>query len=367
METFADIFLVPMRLINYKIVPGVESSCTFFRINLIMLPPSEYLTPRGSTTDAVPIRKEAGKMNMVRFPGEGTDPGEYSVGMQEHWSPKSCEGSGWTAGLTIHVWMRQGDQEWLAPQSDGGGLDSMMVILISLRLQLLDRTQPVCRSGSQALLGLDLRQFVLHPDPAGWQCPLVSGGCWRAGPSFSPTPIPKFLATVQPEQPEEGFQHISRTSGGLGVSGPSSSAPSRFLVVSQGSSSSHRWRSLHLERKGSDSQDLFLSTPKVDRHQAHPALPQLGPPLHPLNWRLLKQVHPDTGISSKAMGIMNSFINDIFERIAGEASRLAHYNKRSTITSREIQTALCLLLPGELAKHAVSEGTKAVTKYTSSK
>ncbi|XP_010725970.1 histone H2B-like, partial [Meleagris gallopavo] len=56
-------------------------------------------------------------------------------------------------------------------------------------------------------------------------------------------------------------------------------------------------------------------------------------------YKVLKQVHPDTGISSKAMGIMNSFVNDIFERIAGEASRLAHYNKRSTITSREIQTA----------------------------
>ncbi|KAK1328795.1 hypothetical protein QTO34_010964 [Cnephaeus nilssonii] len=51
-------------------------------------------------------------------------------------------------------------------------------------------------------------------------------------------------------------------------------------------------------------------------------------------YKVLKQVHPDTGISSKAMGIMNSFVNDIFERIAGEASRLAHYNKRSTITSR---------------------------------
>ncbi|XP_041651911.1 histone H2A-like [Cheilinus undulatus] len=84
-------------------------------------------------------------------------------------------------------------------------------------------------------------------------------------------------------------------------------------------------------------------------------------------YKVLKQVHPDTGISSKAMGIMNSFVSDIFERIAGEASRLAHYNKRSTITSREIQTAVRLLLPGELAKHAVSEGTKAVTKYTSSK
>ena len=84
-------------------------------------------------------------------------------------------------------------------------------------------------------------------------------------------------------------------------------------------------------------------------------------------YKVLKQVHPDTGISSKAMSIMNSFVNDIFERISAEASRLAHYNKRSTITSREIQTAVRLLLPGELAKHAVSEGTKAVTKYTTSK
>lgn len=84
-------------------------------------------------------------------------------------------------------------------------------------------------------------------------------------------------------------------------------------------------------------------------------------------YKVLKQVHPDTGISSKAMSIMNSFVNDIFERIAAESSRLAHYSKRSTITSREVQTAVRLLLPGELAKHAVSEGTKAVTKYTSSK
>jgi histone H2B len=79
-------------------------------------------------------------------------------------------------------------------------------------------------------------------------------------------------------------------------------------------------------------------------------------------YKVLKQVHPDTGVSNKAMAIMNSFVNDIFERIAGEAGKLARYNKRNTITSREIQTAVRLLLPGELAKHAVSEGTKAVTK-----
>jgi len=83
-------------------------------------------------------------------------------------------------------------------------------------------------------------------------------------------------------------------------------------------------------------------------------------------YKVLKQVHPDTGISNRAMSIMNSFVTDLFERIATEASKLAAYNKKSTISSREIQTAVRLILPGELAKHAVSEGTKAVTKYSSS-
>ena len=53
------------------------------------------------------------------------------------------------------------------------------------------------------------------------------------------------------------------------------------------------------------------------------------------------------------------------ERIAVEAGKLVRYNKKGTLSSREIQTAVRLILPGELAKHAVSEGTKAVTKYTS--
>ena len=82
-------------------------------------------------------------------------------------------------------------------------------------------------------------------------------------------------------------------------------------------------------------------------------------------YKVLKQVHPDTGISSKGMSIMNSFITDIFDKIANEAGKLVRYNKKGTLSSREIQTAVRLILPGELAKHAVSEGTKAVTKFTS--
>ncbi|KAI1720397.1 core histone h2A/H2B/H3/H4 domain-containing protein [Ditylenchus destructor] len=82
--------------------------------------------------------------------------------------------------------------------------------------------------------------------------------------------------------------------------------------------------------------------------------------------RVLKQVSPETGISSKGMAVMNSMMNDVFDRLAEEGARLAKYNSKQTISSREIQTAARLVLPGELAKHAVSEGTKAVSKYTSS-
>eukprot|EP00750_Incisomonas_marina_P003210 INCI12915.1.p3 GENE.INCI12915.1~~INCI12915.1.p3 ORF type:complete len:120 (-),score=22.71 INCI12915.1:193-552(-) len=81
-------------------------------------------------------------------------------------------------------------------------------------------------------------------------------------------------------------------------------------------------------------------------------------------YRVLKQVHPDTGISKSGMSVMNSFINDVFGRVCEEAGNLARYNSKATLSSREVQTAIRLVLPGELAKHAVSEGTKAVTKFS---
>ena len=72
----------------------------------------------------------------------------------------------------------------------------------------------------------------------------------------------------------------------------------------------------------------------------------------------------ETGISKKGMSVMNSFVNDIFDKVMAEAGKLVRYNKKATLSSREVQTAVRLSLPGELAKHAVSEGTKAVTKFT---
>jgi histone H2A len=82
-------------------------------------------------------------------------------------------------------------------------------------------------------------------------------------------------------------------------------------------------------------------------------------------YKVLKQVHPNTGISKRGASILNSFIHDIFDRLATEAGKLARYTKKSTLSAREIQTAVRLILPGELAKHSVSEGIKNVTQYTS--
>ncbi|XP_048474476.1 late histone H2B.L4-like [Rhincodon typus] len=82
--------------------------------------------------------------------------------------------------------------------------------------------------------------------------------------------------------------------------------------------------------------------------------------------KVMKQVHPETDISSGAMGIMNLFVSDILKQITGGAACLAHCNKCSIIISLEIQTAVYLLLPGKLATHIVLEGTKLVTKYTGS-
>ena len=60
--------------------------------------------------------------------------------------------------------------------------------------------------------------------------------------------------------------------------------------------------------------------------------------------RVLKQIHPDTEISQKGISIVNSLINDIFERISSEAE-----TNNLFISALEIKAAVRLLLPGTLA------------------
>lgn len=91
--------------------------------------------------------------------------------------------------------------------------------------------------------------------------------------------------------------------------------------------------------------------------------------------RVLKQVQPDHGIATDAAIQLNSLLNVVGIRIAKKASflcsnemtrdELRQKKGAGTCSSRGIQAGVRLVLPGELAKHAVSEGTRAVTKYTS--
>eukprot|EP00928_Gymnodinium_smaydae_P008016 TRINITY_DN1287_c0_g1_i1.p2 TRINITY_DN1287_c0_g1~~TRINITY_DN1287_c0_g1_i1.p2 ORF type:complete len:125 (+),score=41.10 TRINITY_DN1287_c0_g1_i1:83-457(+) len=80
-------------------------------------------------------------------------------------------------------------------------------------------------------------------------------------------------------------------------------------------------------------------------------------------FKVLKQIHPKMRISKQAMGIMTSCVTDTFERISGEAGKLCRLSKKDTMGVREIQSAVRLVFPGELSKHAISEGQKACHAY----
>ena len=92
--------------------------------------------------------------------------------------------------------------------------------------------------------------------------------------------------------------------------------------------------------------------------------------------RVLMQIHPDIGITADALSQVDSFINVVAKCIAKEAAFLCNTNMsrgktkakkvKHTLSSRTVQASVRLVLPGELTKHAVSEGTRAVTRYVMS-
>merc|ERR1719444_483017 len=50
-------------------------------------------------------------------------------------------------------------------------------------------------------------------------------------------------------------------------------------------------------------------------------------------FKVLKQIHPECSISKRGMQIMNSFMNDIFDRAATEAVRLLRSSRKRTLSS----------------------------------
>lgn len=80
--------------------------------------------------------------------------------------------------------------------------------------------------------------------------------------------------------------------------------------------------------------------------------------------RVLKEFHPDIGITEKAMKIMDSFVHGLYEQLAVETSRVTKSLRRKSLTSREIEASVRVVLPERLAKRAMEKGNLAVATYS---
>jgi histone H3/H4 len=78
--------------------------------------------------------------------------------------------------------------------------------------------------------------------------------------------------------------------------------------------------------------------------------------------RVLLRVHPSGGISKRALGVMNSCMEGLEHRLAAQAGVLVKNSNAQTLRGKDIQSALCLIFPSELCRHAVAEGAKAVRR-----
>ena len=80
-------------------------------------------------------------------------------------------------------------------------------------------------------------------------------------------------------------------------------------------------------------------------------------------YKLLKQVNPNIGITRGAMNEINLILYHMVENITRLSNTFIQHGHKATLSVREIYSSVKIFLPGELSKHAISEGTKAVTKY----
>ncbi|XP_063297837.1 late histone H2B.L4-like [Pelobates fuscus] len=79
--------------------------------------------------------------------------------------------------------------------------------------------------------------------------------------------------------------------------------------------------------------------------------------------KVMKEVNPDLSISSTATKEVEKLVKDILEVIAGQAGRLVRYKKQHTLSQKDLEMAVCFILPGQMAKYAMYEGNKATIIY----
>lgn len=80
--------------------------------------------------------------------------------------------------------------------------------------------------------------------------------------------------------------------------------------------------------------------------------------------KVLKQVHPQgITISASAMEVVNALVEELENRVTNKAFDMAKFQKKSTLSAKHMQTATKVIFPREMGGLAISEGTKATSKF----
>lgn len=80
--------------------------------------------------------------------------------------------------------------------------------------------------------------------------------------------------------------------------------------------------------------------------------------------KLLNQLSgSEIGISGGGMYIVNGVVVDVMDRLIESANKYATAEGKSTLKAKHVQSGVHATMSGKLHDHAVSEGTKALTKY----
>lgn len=78
--------------------------------------------------------------------------------------------------------------------------------------------------------------------------------------------------------------------------------------------------------------------------------------------RIAGQQHPTLSIGSNALSEVNGVIANVISNLTHKSADMAKAARKSTLSSKHVQAAVRVSMPVEMAKYAVSSGTKAVSR-----
>lgn len=79
--------------------------------------------------------------------------------------------------------------------------------------------------------------------------------------------------------------------------------------------------------------------------------------------KVLNDIYKDKNITDNALSQVNFIINFLAATLAQNARELTSLSNRETLSSQDVQAAVYNIMPGELSRHAIEEGNKALRNF----